>query len=157
MIEQPQGFFRLTLCSPYRAPCAVRENSIRKCRSLIAKVEEAKKFCRKNQKCSSILVQQKARGARIFSLPRVGLTRRTPCIYRTAAFENRTIGKTLAKKSHTPRATVAWSLHYAPACIKMRCGHLFICCDVQALQSRDLLENAAPSLLTTRMRPGFII
>lgn len=39
--------------------------------------------------------QTKARGACIFSLPRVKLTRRAPCIYRTAAFENRTIGKTL--------------------------------------------------------------
>lgn len=39
--------------------------------------------------------QTKARGACFFSLPRVQLTRRAPCIYRTAAFENRTIGKTL--------------------------------------------------------------
>lgn len=95
LIEQPQGFFRLTLCSPYGAPGSVRENSIRKCRSLIEKIEEAKGICRKNQKCSSNLVKQKARGACIFSLPRVRLTRRAPCIYPTAAFENRTIGKTL--------------------------------------------------------------
>lgn len=39
--------------------------------------------------------QTKARGACIFSLPRVKLTRRAPCIYRTAAFENRNIGETL--------------------------------------------------------------
>jgi hypothetical protein len=35
------------------------------------------------------------------SLPRVELTRRAPCIYRTAAFENRTIGKTLIAKLRT--------------------------------------------------------
>jgi len=44
LIEQPQGFFRLTLCSPYGAPYLVRENSIRKCRSLIAKLKKQKEF-----------------------------------------------------------------------------------------------------------------
>lgn len=57
LTEQPQGLFRLTLCSPCGAPFAVRENSIRECRSLIAKIEKARKSCRKNQKCSSNLVK----------------------------------------------------------------------------------------------------
>jgi len=43
--------------------------------------------------------QTKARGACIFSLPRGKLARRAPCIYRTAAFENRTIGKTLGMQT----------------------------------------------------------
>lgn len=41
--------------------------------------------------------QTKARGACMLSLPRVKLTLRAPCIYRTAPFENRTMGKTLSR------------------------------------------------------------
>lgn len=93
LIEQPQGFFRLTLCSPCEAPSTVHEESAQEMsKPDRTYFEEAKRICRQNQKCSSNLVKQKARGACIFSLPRVKLTRRAPCIYRTAAFENRNIG-----------------------------------------------------------------
>lgn len=60
--------------------------------SLMAKVEEAKKNLQEEPELFVKSGQTKARGARIFSSPRVWLARRAPCIYRIAAFENRNIG-----------------------------------------------------------------
>jgi hypothetical protein len=69
----------------------VRENSIRKCRNLIAKIEEQKNLQEK-PKMFVKSGQTKSPRRLYLQLASGKLTRRAPCIYRTAAFENRTIG-----------------------------------------------------------------